>query len=98
MPPVKNAPVIENKSQLVEYLAAGCKPESEWKVGTEHEKFGFRWSDYAPLDYASDGGIRDILAGLRDQHGWHAVEEDGFLIALKRDGASISHIFLNILY
>ena len=90
MPPVKNAPVIENKSQLVEYLAAGCKPESEWKVGTEHEKFGFRWSDYAPLDYDSDGGIRDILAGLRDQHGWHAVEEDGFLIALKRDGASIT--------
>ncbi len=87
---VKNSPVIESKSQLVEYLASGCKPRSQWKVGTEHEKFGFRWSDYSPLAYEEPGGIRDILQGLRDQFGWHGVEEDGFLVALQRDGASIT--------
>ena len=85
----KNTP-IEDKSQLVDYLAAGCKPKSAWKVGTEHEKFGFRWSDFSPLDYEGDGGIREILAGLRDRYHWQPVEENGFLIALKRNGASIT--------
>mgnify|MGYP006966964081 CR=1 FL=1 len=31
---------IEHPSQLAEYLAAGCKPKSDWRIGTEHEKFG----------------------------------------------------------
>ncbi len=31
---------IESRDQLVEALSSGCKPESEWRVGTEHEKLG----------------------------------------------------------
>lgn len=33
--------VVEGKNQLVQYLEDGCKPKSSWKIGTEHEKFGF---------------------------------------------------------
>ena len=32
---------IEHSDQLAEYLAAGCKPRDDWRIGTEHEKFGY---------------------------------------------------------
>ena len=31
--------------QMADYLAAGCKPAGQFRIGTEHEKFGFRRSD-----------------------------------------------------
>ena len=61
---LKQSPVIENKSQLIEYLASGCKPKSEWKVGTEHEKFGFHKDTLAPLKYAEKGNIFRISQTL----------------------------------
>src|SRR5690606_34556868 len=39
-----NAPdtPIESKRQLVEYIAGGAKPDpADWRIGMEHEKFGF---------------------------------------------------------
>ena len=35
------APVIENRTQLIEAISRGCKPKDEWRIGTEHEKFTF---------------------------------------------------------
>ena len=32
---------IEQRGQLAEYLASGCKPKADWRIGTEHEKFGY---------------------------------------------------------
>jgi glutamate--cysteine ligase len=32
---------IERPEQLAEYLEAGCKPPEDWRIGTEHEKFGY---------------------------------------------------------
>ena len=29
------------KADLVEYLAEGCKPPEQWRIGAEHEKFIF---------------------------------------------------------
>ena len=34
--------VIEHFDQLAGYLESGCKPAEDWRIGTEHEKFGFR--------------------------------------------------------
>ena len=28
---------IEHHDQLAEYLAEGCKPKEDWRIGTEHE-------------------------------------------------------------
>ena len=81
---------IESKSQLVNFLEAGCKSRDQWLVGTEHEKFGFHKNSHQPLGYAEQGGIRDILEGLRDTFGWEGVYEHEHLIALKRDGCSIT--------
>lgn len=82
--------LIENKSQLIDYIASGCKPKSDWKVGTEHEKFGFDTRTLKPLDYNQPGGIRDILSGLKDKFNWRAEYEGENIIALFRDGCSVT--------
>lgn len=81
---------IEHKSQLIDYLASGCKPKSEWKVGTEHEKFGFDTQTLLPLGYHQEGGIKDILNGLKDAYSWQGEYEGENIIALYRDGCSVT--------
>uniref|UniRef100_A0A0D3CU32 Uncharacterized protein n=1 Tax=Brassica oleracea var. oleracea TaxID=109376 RepID=A0A0D3CU32_BRAOL len=29
------------REDLIAYFASGCKPKQKWRIGTEHEKFGF---------------------------------------------------------
>ncbi|MBD8525691.1 glutamate--cysteine ligase [Pseudomarimonas arenosa] len=81
--------VVTQRSQLVDFFATGCKPRSAFRIGTEHEKFGFRWSDLRPPSYEDEGGIRDLLNGLAE-FGWQRIEEHGKLIALEKAGASIT--------
>lgn len=81
---------IEHRQQLIEYLESGCKPKSEWGIGTEHEKFGFTTDDLRPLPYAGERSIHAVLTGL-EQFGWRPVVEHGNLIALLDDsGASVT--------
>ena len=84
-------PVIETRDQLAAHLAAGEKPREAWRIGTEHEKFGFARADHAPLPYEADAGpsVRAMLEGLT-RFGWAPVEEAGKPIALKREGGSIT--------
>ena len=82
---------VESRRELVEYLESGCKPESLWKLGTEHEKFGYTLDDLRPLPYAGERGIRAILTGLAEQFAWRPALEAGQPIALVDDtGASIT--------
>ena len=80
---------VTNKVQLVEYVAGGCKPPEHWLIGTEHEKFAFRCSDLRPLSYEGEHGIEAVLAGLVG-FGWQPVAEGGKVIALVKDGASVT--------
>ena len=32
---------IERRDELVEWIAQGIKPKSQFRIGTEHEKFAF---------------------------------------------------------
>ncbi|MEM9551817.1 MAG: glutamate--cysteine ligase [Pseudomonadota bacterium] len=81
---------IERYEQLAEYLSSGCKPKSEWRIGTEHEKFGFCRDSLEPLPYDGERSILAVLEGLRDQHGWDPLTEAGKLIGLIKDGANVS--------
>jgi glutamate--cysteine ligase len=47
-PPTGQGEPIEDRRQLVEFIAAGSKPEADWRIGTEHEKFGFCRDSLAP--------------------------------------------------
>ncbi|APX89579.1 glutamate--cysteine ligase [Brevirhabdus pacifica] len=81
---------IERHEQLAEYLAEGCKPRDQWRIGTEHEKFGYNRETLLPLPYEGDCSVRAILEGLRDRFGWAPVEEGGKIIGLLKDGANVS--------
>jgi glutamate--cysteine ligase len=88
-PPAASGAPITDKRQLVEYIAAGSKPASAWRIGTEHEKFAFQLDDLRPLPYEGPRGIGALLEGLTE-FGWTRIEENGKVIALLRDGASVS--------
>jgi glutamate--cysteine ligase len=81
---------VESRAQLVEYLAAGCKPKEAWRIGTEHEKFGYDRATLKPLPYEGPCSIRAMLEGLRDRFGWEPVTEAGHVIGLVKDGANVS--------
>jgi glutamate--cysteine ligase len=78
--------------QLAEYLAVGGKPRAAWRIGTEHEKFGFhRPGTDAPFSAPpyEPGGIRAMLEGIAGR-GWEPILDQGNLIGLKKDGESVS--------
>ncbi len=81
---------IEDHSQLAGYLEDGCKPKEDWRIGTEHEKFGYCKDTLKPIPYEGERSVHAVLAGLRDVHGWAPVEEGGKLIGLVKDGANVS--------
>ncbi|MEZ5752278.1 MAG: glutamate--cysteine ligase [Paracoccaceae bacterium] len=81
---------IENRNQLAEYLASGCKPVEDWRIGTEHEKFGYCKDTLNPLPYEGERSIRAILEGLRDRFGWKPVFEGDHIIGLTMNGANVS--------
>jgi glutamate--cysteine ligase len=86
---------ITSRVQLADYLAQGCKPRAAFRIGAEHEKFGFVRDTLAPPPYAP-GGIRAMLEGLAalpaDAAGrtWQRIEDHGQVIGLKRHRASVS--------
>ena len=73
---------IESKSQLIGYFAPGEKPKSDWRIGTEHEKFAFLTDSLSPVPYEGARSIRKLLEGLRDRFGWDGVYEGDKIIAL----------------
>ncbi len=77
-------PTIGTRDELVAYLEEGAKPTTDWRIGTEHEKFGFYRKDYAPVPYDGERGIRALLEGLASRFGWYGVREQGNIIALRR--------------
>ena len=81
---------IEHPDQLAEFLASGCKPEADWRIGTEHEKFGFCKDTLKPLPYDGARSIKAVLEGLRDTYGWAPVLEGDNIIGLTLNGANVS--------
>ncbi|MDE8342561.1 MAG: glutamate--cysteine ligase [Acidocella sp.] len=75
---------IAGRSALAAYLEAGCKPPASFRVGTEHEKFGFD-AALQPPPY-TPGGIRATLEGLAGED-WHPSMDAGHLIGLHGEGA-----------
>jgi glutamate--cysteine ligase len=79
---VSDATPIESRDQLVEAIASGSKPKAEWRVGTEHEKFGFYLADHSPVPYEGDRGIRRLLEAMEGLLGWHPINDGGHIIGL----------------
>jgi len=96
-PGEEDARPISGLRQLADYLAAGGKPREKFRIGTEHEKFGFRLPgrgiDWAPPPYEPDG-IHAMLDGIATgpwpEGLWEGIHDQGKLIGLKRAGESVS--------
>jgi glutamate--cysteine ligase len=89
------SPPIGSKSDLVEWIAVGCKPKPAWLIGTEHEKFVFNVADLSPVPYEGPRGIRAILEAMIQRFGWLPIMEGDNIIALKRpEGQSSANISL----
>ncbi|SFK58142.1 glutamate--cysteine ligase [Rhodanobacter glycinis] len=86
---VKRTP-ISSRQQLVDYIAAGEKPREAWRIGTEHEKFGFRTDDLRPPTFEGERGIKVLLETLASRYGWDVAREGENPVALSRNGASIT--------
>ena len=40
---------FDSPTHLKTWMEAGSKPIEQWRIGTEHEKFGFHAKDLTPL-------------------------------------------------
>ncbi|GBG74196.1 hypothetical protein CBR_g17908 [Chara braunii] len=72
---------------LTNHLRAGCKPKSMWRIGTEHEKFGFEMATLRPLNHSQ---IATILESLAERFDWKRVLEGDNIIGLQLSGQSVS--------
>ncbi|MDQ3039436.1 MAG: glutamate--cysteine ligase [Pseudomonadota bacterium] len=88
-PSSANDTSITDYRQLVEVMASGEKPIEAWRIGTEHEKFGFQLEDLRPPTFDGERGIEALLKGLT-RFGWAPHEEHGRVIALSKDMASVT--------
>lgn len=80
---------IQSEQQLVAYFENGCKPPSQWRLGTEHEKFVFDRQSLRPLPYDGQQSISAFLNSLQ-QFGWEPLTENGLIIALKQGDCHIT--------
>jgi glutamate--cysteine ligase len=88
--PQSGGGTIEHIDDLAAYMASGEKPKDQWRIGTEHEKFGWLTDTRQPLPYAGDRSISALFAGLEARFGWTPVREGDNTIGLTRGLANIS--------
>jgi len=88
--PQSGGGTIESFDQLASLLESGNKPKAGWRIGTEHEKFGWLTDTRAPLPYAGRRSISALFAELEARFGWVPVREGYNVIGLTRGQANIS--------
>ncbi|HEY0926626.1 glutamate--cysteine ligase [Brevundimonas sp.] len=72
-----------SRDDLIGAMSKGIKPRAEWRIGAEHEKFGFDRSTLRRPTYEGPNGIKAMLDGLT-RFGWDKVYEGDNVIALER--------------
>ncbi len=73
---------IESRDQLAAHLESGSKPRAAWRIGTEHEKFGFYKDGHAPVPYEGPRGIKAVLEGMQSLLGWEPINDGDNIIGL----------------
>ena len=73
---------IERRDDLVAWIAEGAKPKSQFRIGTEHEKFVFTLEDHRPVPYEGRRSIRTLLEGMQHLLGWQPIMEGPNIIGL----------------
>src|SRR4029077_12621806 len=74
--------LLECRDALVNWIAQGVKPKSQFRIGTEHEKFAFTLEGHRPVPYEGNRGIRALLEGMQHLLGWQPIMEGPNIIGL----------------
>ncbi len=85
-----NSPIIEKFDDLLLTFQKGMKPKNDWRIGTEHEKFGFYHGSNDTVPYGGENGIRALLEGVQKGNNWAPIMEGDNIIGLKDGMASIT--------
>ena len=80
---------IDNKKDLVEYFFDGSKLKSEWRIGTEHEKFLFNLKNKNSIPYDGDISILKIFSELI-KNNWTPIKEGKNILGLIKDKKNIT--------
>ncbi|GAA0779083.1 glutamate--cysteine ligase [Roseibium denhamense] len=83
---------VKTVADLAATLEAGNKPEEAFRIGTEHEKFGYCVNDLTPIPYEGEKGVKAVLEGMEKILKWERIEDAGNIIGLADDagGGAIS--------
>lgn len=81
---------LQSSEQLLDYFTSSYKPEENWRVGSEFEKFIIGYPGFKSLEYEGQVGIRALFNGLEKNFNWTPEYEDKNVIALLREGESVS--------
>ncbi|MBB5571560.1 MULTISPECIES: glutamate--cysteine ligase [Rhizobium] len=73
---------LSSVSDMTAYLAAGSKPNEQFRIGTEHEKFVFFRADNRPVPYFGDASISALLKGLQEKSHWEPIMDGDNIIGL----------------
>lgn len=82
-----SSPPITSIDDLVALFRRAERPKSDWKVGMEHEKFGFVGATPEPVPYEGRTGIREVLERFA-RFGFVPYEEGGNPIAGRGAGGA----------
>ena len=82
----KNFLEIESKEDLIKPFQDGEKNYSDFKIGTEHEKFAFHLNTLKPVSFFEENGIENLLKALK-KYGWDSILEGENTIGLSRNNS-----------
>ncbi len=82
--------LVEKKEDLIRYFESGAKPRSQWRIGSEYEKIAVDSETGVALPFSGPRGVERILRHLADRYGYEPDFEEGRILALKGNRASIT--------
>ena len=79
-----------NQNQLRHYFEQGCKPSSDWGIGSEYENFIIDLDSKKPLSYSGPKSISKVFDFLINKFDWVPVLEKSNIVGLEKGKANIS--------
>ena len=83
----KRNELITSRDQLISFLTAGARPETDWGIGAEMEKLVL---DIHTGEAAEFDRVEALLSALAKNGGWQEVREGARLIGLQGEHSSIT--------
>ncbi len=81
---------IDSREQLIDYFASAPKPPADWRIGTEYEKVAVCRENGRAVPFSGPRGIERFLSELAERFEWEPLIEDGRIVALRGERASIT--------